>query len=188
MAIYTSHYNLKKPAASDYVSVADLNGNADIIDAKLYSAISSVTSSEEASTTAAAAHAVGSYFWLSGVLYRTTAAIAIGDTITAGTNCTAVTILGEMENNKPHKGSISFSTTWSGNGPYTQTVTVTGATVTSDSMIDLEPDATALNQLISDGVTALFVTNNSGTLTATAIGAPTTSALTIQCTVTEVTT
>lgn len=97
MATYTEHYNLKKPATTDFVSIADLNGNADAIDAELYRAISSVTSSEEASTTAAAAHTVGSYFWMGGVLYRATAAIAIGDTITAGTNCTAVTIAGELQ-------------------------------------------------------------------------------------------
>lgn len=49
---------------------------------------------EEASSTAAAAHAVGDYFRLSGILYITTAAIAIGDTITPGTNC-AVAVLGD---------------------------------------------------------------------------------------------
>lgn len=85
-----------------------------------------------------------------------------------------------------HTGSIALSATWTGAGPYTQTVTVTGATVTSSSKVDLQPDATALAQLLADGVTALFITNNAGTLTATAIGAATTAALTIQCTVTEV--
>lgn len=83
-------------------------------------------------------------------------------------------------------GSISLSATWSGSGPYTQTVTVTGATVTANSKVDLQPDATALAQLITDSVKALYVANNAGTLTATAIGAATTAALTIQCTVTEV--
>lgn len=87
-----------------------------------------------------------------------------------------------------HSGSIALSATWTGAGPYTQTVTVTGATVTSSSKVDLQPDATALAQLLADGVTALFITNNAGTLTATAIGAATTAALTIQCTVTEVST
>lgn len=85
-------------------------------------------------------------------------------------------------------GSVSLSTSWSGSGPYTQTVTVTGVTVTANSKVDMQPDATALAQLLSDGVTALFVTNNNGTLTATAIGAAPTAALTVQCTVTEVAT
>ena len=85
------------------------------------------------------------------------------------------------------KKSISLSTTWSGSGPYTQTVTISGYTVTANSKVDLQPDATAIAQLVSDGVTALFVENNNGTLTAYAIGATTTAALTVQCTITEVT-
>ena len=37
MADYTSNYNLKKPASSDFYNVADFNGNADIIDTALNS-------------------------------------------------------------------------------------------------------------------------------------------------------
>lgn len=44
----------------------------------------------EASATASAAHAKGSYFVLGGVLYQTTADIASGGTITPGTNCQGV--------------------------------------------------------------------------------------------------
>lgn len=35
MATFTTNYNLKKPAASDFVDVEDFNDNADIIDAEL---------------------------------------------------------------------------------------------------------------------------------------------------------
>ena len=35
MATYTTNYNLKKPADSDFINIADLNGNADIIDDEL---------------------------------------------------------------------------------------------------------------------------------------------------------
>lgn len=35
MATYTTNYNLKKPADSDFINVADFNGNADIIDEEL---------------------------------------------------------------------------------------------------------------------------------------------------------
>ena len=35
MATYTTNYNLKKPADSDFINIADLNGNADIIDEEL---------------------------------------------------------------------------------------------------------------------------------------------------------
>ena len=46
----------------------------------------------EASTTATAAHAAGALFWLDGTLYEATAAIAVGGTITVGTNCKVVDI------------------------------------------------------------------------------------------------
>lgn len=86
----------------------------------------------------------------------------------------------------PQVGTITLSTTWSGNGPYTQTVTVNYATVTKNSKIDLQPDASSLAQLMTDGVSALFIENNNTTLTAYAIGSPTTTSLTLQCVVTEV--
>lgn len=82
--------------------------------------------------------------------------------------------------------SISLPLSWTGSGPYTQTVSVTGGAVTGRSKVDLQPDAAAIQQLISDGVLALYVENNAGTLTACAVGAAPTAALTVQCTVTEV--
>ena len=83
-------------------------------------------------------------------------------------------------------GSVTLSLSWSGNGPFTQTVTVTGTTVTSNSKVDLQPTAAQLTQLMTDGVTALIIENNNGTLTAYALGAAPSTAMTIACTVTEV--
>lgn len=85
----------------------------------------------------------------------------------------------------PKVGSVSLSASWSGAGPYTQTVTVTGATVTANSKIDIQPTAAQIASLISAGVTGLVIENNAGTLTAYAVGAQT-GAMTIQVTVTEV--
>lgn len=81
---------------------------------------------------------------------------------------------------------VSLSAVWTGDGPYAQTVTVPGYTVTANSKLDLQPDAAAIAQLLSDGVKALYIENNGGTLTARALGAPPTAALTLQCVITEV--
>ena len=103
MATYTSHYNLKKPDTTDPVDVADLNGNADIIDQKIFEASQSggssamIEPSVEASATSAHAYAVGEHFIYNDTLYRATAAISIGDTITPDTNCVATTVAGELE-------------------------------------------------------------------------------------------
>lgn len=83
-------------------------------------------------------------------------------------------------------GTVTLGTTWSGSGPYTQTVTVTGAAVTQHSKVDLQPTAAQLAALLADGVTALVIENNAGTLTAYAIGAAASTSMTVQCTVTEV--
>ena len=83
-------------------------------------------------------------------------------------------------------GSISLTTTWSGAAsPYTQTVTVSGVTVTANSKIDLQPTAAQINQMITDGTKGLVVENNNGTITVYALDAAPTTAMTMQCTVTE---
>lgn len=85
----------------------------------------------------------------------------------------------------PEVGSVSLSASWSGAGPYSQTVTVTGATVTADSKVDIQLTAAQIASLIFAGVTGLVIENNNGTLIAYAVGAAP-SAMTIQVTVTEV--
>ena len=84
------------------------------------------------------------------------------------------------------KDTITLSTSWSGSGPYTQTVTLPNYTATANSKVDLQPDATTINQMITDKVLALYISNTNGTLTAYAIGAAPTASMTIQATVTEV--
>lgn len=103
MATYTENYNLKKPATTDPVNIEDLNGNADIIDAALHeaaqskSAVSMIETSSESTSTATHAYSIGDYFICNDTLYRATAAIAVGDTITPGTNCAATTAMAELE-------------------------------------------------------------------------------------------
>ena len=103
MATQTTHYNLTKPGLTDLVDVTVLNDNADIIDDAIYEASQSggaamIESSVEATTTSAHAYAVGDYFIYNNTLYAVTAAIAVGDTITPGTNCTATTVMAELAN------------------------------------------------------------------------------------------
>ena len=57
---------------------------------------------------------------------------------------------------------------------------------TAASRVDLQPTAAQLSALTADGVTALTVENNNGTLTAYALGAAPSAAMTVQCTLTEV--
>lgn len=81
-------------------------------------------------------------------------------------------------------GSISLSSSWSGSGPYSQTVTVIGATVTANSKVDIQLTAAQIASLIAAGVTGLVIENNAGTLTIWAVGASP-SAMEVQCTVEE---
>ena len=88
----------------------------------------------------------------------------------------------------PKTASITLTAAnWTGSGPYTQTVTISGATITANTLVDLRPDATTMAQLTTDVVTSLFIENNSGTLTAYALNAAPTVNLMVQCTLTEAT-
>lgn len=84
------------------------------------------------------------------------------------------------------KIQISLSTSWTGAGPYTQTVTVSGGTANSKVSIQLTDPQ--ILQLKNDGVIALHIDNDNGTFTAHAVGAAPSTAMTIQATRVEVTT
>lgn len=81
--------------------------------------------------------------------------------------------------------TLTLSTSWSGSDPYTQNVTVSGYDITEKTKVDIVGDATAINQLCSDGVSTVFITNNNKTLTAYAIGGKPKSALTVQASLYE---
>ena len=69
---------------------------------------------------------------------------------------------------------------------YMQSVTVTGATVTANSKIDLQLNPAQIAALTEGGVTGLVIENNNESLIAYAFGkAPDWADFTIQCTVTE---
>ena len=76
-----------------------------------------------------------------------------------------------------------LTTTWHGTGPFTQAITIPG--VTAHSKIDLQLNATTLTQLITDGVSAIWVQNDNATLTVYTLGAKPTVAMSVQYTRTE---
>lgn len=70
-----------------------------------------ITAYNEASATSTHAYAVGDYFIYNNVLYRATAAIAVGATIVPDTNCTTTNVTSELIqlNNDLNKGSVSVT-------------------------------------------------------------------------------
>ena len=79
--------------------------------------------------------------------------------------------------------TVSLGTSWTGAGPYTQTITV--AEADANSKVDLQPDATIIQKLIDAGTTALYIVNNDGVFSAVAVGSAPTESLTVQCTITK---
>lgn len=93
-------------------------------------------------------------------------------------------------NNKISAVLYSITTTlmasnWLGTAsPYTQRVTVTGGKATSQ--VNVQGDATAIQQMLDDGTNAIYIANNNGTFTAYAVGGKPTANLSIQMTVYDV--
>lgn len=88
----------------------------------------------------------------------------------------------------PKVGTINISASWQGStSPYSQTIVVSGATITANSKVDIQADNDLISQMIADNCNALYITNNNGTLTLYAIGAALSAAVSgVQVTVTEV--
>lgn len=85
----------------------------------------------------------------------------------------------------PKYTTLSIPTSgWSGSGPWTRTVSITGGT--ASSMIDIQSSEAVINTMIESGTTALFIKNNSGTFTLVAMGAIPNAAITLQVSITEV--
>lgn len=86
----------------------------------------------------------------------------------------------------PIMSSVTLSASeWTGSAsPYSQAVTISGAT--ANSKIDLQPTAAQIVALQNDDI-MLMVENNSGTITAYAIGGKPASNYTMQALITEVT-
>lgn len=164
----------------DAVGRAKVGGEIDaILNAAEYS---------EAST-----YALGDYCTHDGNLYRCTTAITEAEAWTEA-HWTETSVTAELiaiytalqkKADTTKKTTVTISTNWTGDAsPYTQTVTISGTT--ANSKVDLQPDATAISQMVDDGTMALYIANDNGTLTANAVGEKPTVELTIQATITEV--
>ena len=85
----------------------------------------------------------------------------------------------------PKYTSLTIPTTgWSGSGPWTRTVSITGGT--ASSMVDIQSSDAVINTMIESGTTALFIKNDSGVFTLVAMGAIPNAAITLQVSITEV--
>jgi len=111
---YTTHYSLKKPGLDDPVAVGDLNDNADAIDQAIFDASQSggsatgmIEQASESTATSAHPYAIGEHFVYDSKLYKATAAIAIGDTITPGTNCEESPVASELEGKKDLQSPVA---------------------------------------------------------------------------------
>ena len=175
-----------------YWRINDVGAEQAIADAAA-SALTSAISTSESGTkalmaptySASSTYKVGQLVIYNGQLYVCTTAISTAEAWNSS-HWGTTTLYAQ---NHPRKGSITMTaSSWSGSGPWTQTVTVSGLAigVTARSIVSLQPDSTALSHMASVGCAAIYVSNNNGTLTAYAIQKKPTSNLTIQCIVTEV--
>jgi len=122
MATYTSHYNLKKPATSDKIRIADFNGNADTIDTTMYDNASLIAQLKSdigiVENTNTATHNIseGQYVIWKGSLYVASSAISSGATLSTA-NLTAVSNggLNALNSKLPISDGVSGTTTGSGN-------------------------------------------------------------------------
>ena len=92
---------------------------------------------ESDTATATANHVVGDLFVMGDVLYKTTAAIAIGETITPGTNCDATTIATEIEAaaSGGASGAVGFGVCYTAAATGEKIVSIDGWTLETGAMV-----------------------------------------------------
>lgn len=85
-------------------------------------------------------------------------------------------------------GSVSLPTaSWVANiGYYSQVCTMQYATIDEYSKVDVQPNASVISQMITDGTYSLYIENNGGILSAIAVGGRPSVDITLQCAITEV--
>lgn len=93
-----------------------------------------------------------------------------------------------VANNAVVKIDISLPlASWTASGShFTQTVSISGYTVTQNTKVDLACSSSVLTWLMAGGVTGLYITNDSGTLTAWSLYGKPADNITVQAVITEV--
>lgn len=77
--------------------------------------------------------------------------------------------------------TLTLSTNWRGSSsPYTQSVPVTGYTLTRNTKVDLVANPTVIDTMLDSRTDEIMIINESGSLTAYAIGGKPLAALTVQ--------
>lgn len=80
--------------------------------------------------------------------------------------------------------TVNLTASWTGTNPYSQVIVI--PKTTRNSMVELQPGLTAIQGFKQAGVDAMWVENDGGVLTVYALGAAPSSAMEIQCVITEV--
>lgn len=83
-------------------------------------------------------------------------------------------------------GTVTLGNGWSTSTPHSVNVTVSGYTLTANTMVTMLPNHGVMAQMKEDGVQTIYIVNDNGTLTAYAIGNAPTVALTAPVLFTEV--
>ena len=140
--------------------------------------------SVEYNTASGKAHEIGELIIFDGKVCRVTSHIDVGDNIIIGQNVRETTIANEF---RTEFGFVTFSSVWTGNDPYTQTVhPISSHSITQNTKVDIQVNNSIANKLLSDSVRMLYIENNNGTLTAYAVGGKPKEVFSVQCTIYDV--
>lgn len=112
---------------------------------------------------------------------------SINDNTSTSTNVwSAQKTSNQINNIKERLATVNLSSSWSGAGPYSQTVTISGETITNKTKVDVQPNSTVIQAMMNNGIYGLYIENNNGTLTAYCVGGYFSDSISIQVSLSEV--